>query len=635
MTTFRVCNLLDNNDAYGVYPVYIHPTTPLSDFVQVPSGHIYIAVPKPNYAPGTVGINNLIRIAESLTLNAEIILTPPDMKGREPLLECKMLVQLIGTPPTGTLVQVDAEALTARLKALGSFFLNNCVPFAIQHNGLRLKLTPVGLPVPAALFHEAVVVHLERGDGPMGACVNITNQQSAVSIFKEKMFDFSSINIGGLKEELNTIFRRVFATRILPTPILTKLKINHIKGLILYGPPGTGKTLIARQLSKSLSATSIKIVNGPELINSYVGKSEENVRNLFKEAEEDNRTGTPSLHVIIFDEFDSLCRKRGEGGGDVGGRVNDSIVTQLLSKIDGVDQLNNVLLIGMTNRIELLDPAILRPGRFEVHIKIGLPNASGRREILDIHTADLKRNGCLEATVDLTDIATRTENYSGAEIEGIVKDARSFAINKHIDFGDLSKKIDIADICVTQEHLLKAVSAYTPAFGTSQQALSYYDGGLGTNTTGDAALVSAIAEAFAAGANLYSILYVGEPHSGKTKNSIYVARTLGYAFTKVVSSNDMIGFSDSAKIAHISDIFNQAYLCETACVVIDNLDSILEYHRDTVTGVLRFNNTLYQIIKTLVTRRPISPANRLVILINHEPMEGVSIRPYVNATYEL
>lgn len=632
MTTLRVCSLNTNAEGVGPYYVYVHPTTTVSGFVQLASGRIYTTVPNAGFAPGTVGMNNLIRIAESLPLNAEINLLTPNLAQQEPLLECKLIVHTVGS--VNGPVQVDSDILTAQLKALPPFFLNNGCPFAIQYGDVRLKLVPSFGGV-TALFHENVAVQLERGTGSTGANIIIVNQHTSVSLFKEKMFDFSSIKIGGLKDELNTIFRRVFATRILPASIVTKLNINHIKGLILYGPPGTGKTLIARQLSKSLSATSIKIVNGPELINSYVGKSEENVRNLFKEAEEDNRNGTQSLHVIIFDEFDSLCRKRGEGGGDVGGRVNDSIVTQLLSKIDGVDQLNNVILIGMTNRIELLDPAILRPGRFEVHIKIGLPNTDGRREILEIHTADLKRNGCLAPAVNLMEVAQLTENYSGAELEGIVKDARSFAINEHIDFTDMAKRIDIADISVTQEHLLKAVGGYTPAFGTSQQALSYYDGGLGTNTTGNDSLLTNIVDAFGTGTNLYSILCIGDPHTGKTKNSIYVARELKYAFTKVVSANDMIGMSDASKISYISDIFNQAYLCEYACIIVDNLDSILEYHRDTVTGALRFNNTLFQMIKTLVTRRPLHPTNKLVLLINHEPMEGVSIRPYVTAVYEL
>lgn len=629
----RVSGLHTNADGIGPYRVFVHPSSGVSGFIQLShSGRIYTAVPSANYAEGTVGMNSLTRVAESLGLGAELSFTVPTVTTCDTLLECKLAVHILGNQPS-SMVSIDAEALIANLKALPPFFMNKDSPFVVEYGPARLRLTPVGMSVPAGLFHENVQVLLEKGTGPMGACVAITNQQtSPVSIFKEKMFDFSAINIGGLREELNTIFRRVFATRILPPTIVTKLKINHVKGLILYGPPGTGKTLIARQLSKSLSATSITIVNGPELINSYVGKSEENVRKLFEKAEEDNRSGTPSLHVIVFDEFDSLCRKRGDGGSDVGGRVNDNIVTQLLSKIDGVDQLNNVLLIGMTNRIELLDPAILRPGRFEVHIKIGLPGTEGRREILEIHTADLKANACLAPAIDLQQVAQLTENYSGAELEGIVKDARSYAINEHIDFKNLSKRVDLADIQVTQDHLLRAVASYTPAFGSSQQVLSYYDGGIGTNTTGDENILSALR---ANPTNLYSVLYVGAPHSGKTGNSIYLARELGYTFTKVISNNDMLGMSDTAKVAHILDIFNQAYLCEYACIVIDNLESILDYHRDTITGVLRFNNTLYQTIKTLVARRPVQPSNHLIIILNHEPMEGVSIRPYVNAVYDL
>merc|ERR1711924_260899 len=138
--------------------------------------------------------------------------------------------------------------------------------------------------------------------------------------------------------------------------------------MLLYGPPGTGKTLIARQLAKFLKAAEPKIVNGPEVLNKYVGASEENIRKLFEDAEkEQKQMGENSqLHIIIFDEIDAICKQRGSSKDSTG--VADTIVNQLLTKIDGVDALNNILLIGMTNRLDMIDEALLRPGRLEVQI---------------------------------------------------------------------------------------------------------------------------------------------------------------------------------------------------------------------------------------------------------------------------
>merc|ERR1719410_3247732 len=199
-------------------------------------------------------------------------------------------------------------------------------------------------------------------------------------------WDFSKMGIGGLDTQFNAIFRRAFASRVFPPEIMEQLGCKHVKGILLYGPPGTGKTLMARQIGKMLNSREPKIVNGPEILDKYVGESEANIRRLFTEAEEEEkRMGVNSgLHIIIFDEIDAICKARGSTGGNTG--VNDTVVNQLLSKIDGVDQLNNVLIIGMTNRRDMIDDALLRPGRLEVSIEIGLPNEPGRVQIINIHT---------------------------------------------------------------------------------------------------------------------------------------------------------------------------------------------------------------------------------------------------------
>lgn len=170
------------------------------------------------------------------------------------------------------------------------------------------------------------------------------------------------MGIGGLDQEFSSIFRRAFASRIFPPHLVEKLGIQHVKGMVLYGPPGTGKTLMARQIGRMLNAREPKIVNGPEILNKFVGQSEENIRKLFIDAEKEyqQRADESALHIIIFDELDAICRQRGSRSEGVG----DSVVNQLLAKLDGVEQLNNILVIGMTNRIDMIDDALLRPGNF-------------------------------------------------------------------------------------------------------------------------------------------------------------------------------------------------------------------------------------------------------------------------------
>ena len=246
-------------------------------------------------------------------------------------------------------------------------------------------------------------------------------------------FDLEKLGIGGLKKEFGQVFRRAFASRIFPQCIVKKLGIKHTKGVLLYGPPGTGKTLIARKIGEILNCAPPKIVSGPEICCKWIGDAEENIRKLFAEAEaEEAAKGDRSqIHLIIFDEFDAIVKTRGSTGDNTG--VQDNVVNQLLSKIDGVNSLNNVILIGITNRKDRIDEAVLRPGRFEVHVEIGLPEEGGREEILRIHTRGMRETKVLSKDVDLAELAHVTKNFSGAELEGLVRAAQSHAFSRHID----------------------------------------------------------------------------------------------------------------------------------------------------------------------------------------------------------
>ena len=218
-------------------------------------------------------------------------------------------------------------------------------------------------------------------------------------------FNFEKMGIGGLDKEFGNIFRRAFASRIFPAREIAKYGIKHVRGMLLYGPPGTGKTLMARQIGKMLNSTEPKIVSGPEILNKFVGESEAAVRKLFEEAEAEyaERGDDSNLHIIIFDEIDAVCKARGSRNTGTG--VGDTVVNQLLAKLDGVNQLNNILVIGMTNRKDMIDEALLRPGRLEIHMEIGLPDTKGRLQILGIHTQKMRDNKRMAADVSLEQLA--------------------------------------------------------------------------------------------------------------------------------------------------------------------------------------------------------------------------------------
>lgn len=286
------------------------------------------------------------------------------------------------------------------------------------------------------------------------------------NIFSQK-FKFEDLGVGGMDKQIIEIFRRAFATRRLPPSVLEKYGGSHVKGVLLYGPPGTGKTLIAKELAKCLNSVKPKVVNGPDVLSKYVGESEENVRKLFAEAKRDQQElGEDSpLHVIIFDEFDSIAKPRGADSDSTG--VASNVVNQLLSMIDGVDALNNILLIAMTNRKDLIDPAIIRPGRFGIHIEINLPDEHGRLQIFNIHTKQMRTSEILGPDVDLQHLAQIAKNYTGSEIESVVSSAKSFSLNRHHDLLDFSKDLVFTkeSMMVEMQDFIAALEEVKPSFG--------------------------------------------------------------------------------------------------------------------------------------------------------------------------
>lgn len=433
----------------------------------------------------------------------------------------------------------------------------------------------------------------------------------------ERGFNFQAMGIGGLDKEFADIFRRAFASRVFPPEVLRKMGIKHVRGMLLYGPPGCGKTLIARQIGKALNAHEPKIVNGPEILNKYVGESEANIRALFEDAEkEQEEMGDNSdLHIIIFDEIDAICKARGANGDGTG--VHDSIVNQLLSKIDGVEALNNVLIIGMTNRKDLIDPALLRPGRLEVHVEIGLPNQEGRVQILKIHTNTMRQNGYLADDVDLVKLADRTKNFTGAELEGLVKSASSFALEREVDINNLSKvDIDPEKMRVTWEDFERALKEVQPAFGLEKDELSMrFRNGIIEYSDEFKKLYSdlmTMVEQVRSSEHtpLISVCLDGVQGCGKTALAAYVAMQSKFPFVKFISADMLLGASDSSKAGTISAIFQDAYKSPLSMIILDDLERLVEYVR---LGP-RFSNSVLQALLVLIKKNPPTVGRKLMIV---------------------
>ncbi|MDG5819300.1 CDC48 family AAA ATPase [Natronococcus sp. A-GB7] len=233
--------------------------------------------------------------------------------------------------------------------------------------------------------------------------------------------------------------------------VFEQMDMEAAKGVLMYGPPGTGKTLLAKAVANESQSNFISI-KGPELLNKYVGESEKGVREVFEKA----RSNAPT--VIFFDEIDSIAGERGQRQGDSG--VGERVVSQLLTELDGLEELEDVVVIATTNRPDLIDSALLRPGRLDRHVHVPVPDEEGRKRIFEVHTRDKP----LADAVDLEWLASETEGYVGADIEAVTREASMAASREFINSVDPDDMPDtIENVRISKEHFEQALEEVQPS----------------------------------------------------------------------------------------------------------------------------------------------------------------------------
>ncbi len=306
------------------------------------------------------------------------------------------------------------------------------------------------------LFNNVFPFVVTRTD-PGGVVLITTRTQIDVSEKPVRISEISRVpevtyeDIGGLQEEIRKI-REMVEIPMKHPEVFEKLGITPPKGVLLYGPPGCGKTLLAKALANEINA-HFSVINGPEIMSKYYGQSEENLRNVFDEAEKN----APA--IIFIDEVDAIAPKR----ENVTGEVERRVVSQLLTLMDGLKSRGKVVVIAATNIPNAIDPALRRPGRFDREIEIGVPDVTGRKEILLIHT----RGMSLTKDVDLDKIAGITHGYVGADVAALCKEAAMKTLRRvipkiHGETVDISQEI-LNQLVVTMDDFMQAYQEVEPS----------------------------------------------------------------------------------------------------------------------------------------------------------------------------
>jgi len=367
----------------------------------------------------------------------EIVIGMPDKRGRK-----EILIVHTRNMPLDSDVDLDELAqithgfsgadIAALVREAAMNALRRFIPKIDLEKGVIPPETLQKLKVTKADFEEAL-------------------KEVHPSVLREVLVEVPEVHwedIGGL-EKVKQKLREAVELPFRKPEIFESAGIRPTKGILLFGPPGTGKTLLAKAAATESEANFIA-VRGPELLSKWVGESERGIREIFRKA----RQSAPC--IVFFDEIDAIAPVRGSRLGDSG--VTERMVNQLLTEMDGIQSLKNVVVIGATNRLDIIDPALLRPGRFDQVIYIPPPDVEARYQIFQIHTRKMP----LAPEVDLKEFATRTEGYTGADIEALCREAAMNAIREGMN-----------PIIVTKKHFEEALKEVGPSL--TLEDIKYYE----------------------------------------------------------------------------------------------------------------------------------------------------------------
>jgi transitional endoplasmic reticulum ATPase len=424
----------------------------------------------------------------------------------------------------------------------------------------------------------------------------------------EGAFDVTFEDVGGLGRQIKLIRELVQLPLKFPH-VYRQLGINPPRGVILYGPPGAGKTHLVRALANEVEAR-FYYINGPDVIGTYTGETEGNLRRIFGEA------GHHAPSIVFIDELDALAPKRGETGVHADIRA----VTQLLSLMDGLKRVDSVIVVGTTNRVDAVDPALRRPGRFDREIFVGPPDAAGRREILEIHAREMPLAD--DAVAFLDEVARQTHGFVGADLMELCRDAGLSALRRstsNLEDYRAAFKIQPQDIKVDREDFQSALAQVRPS-ALRETLISVPDvgwkdiGGL----DGVKQRLQELVELplrnpqvlAAAGVTPHTgILLYGPPGTGKTLVAKAIANECGVNFISVDGPelfSKWLGESEEA----IRNVFRIARQVAPTVVFIDQLDAIAPI-RGEHTGSMTTERVVNQL---LVELDGVEQLSRLVVI---------------------
>jgi len=346
----------------------------------------------------------------------EIIFGVPNKKGRLEILK-------IHTRNMPLAKDVDIEALAEITHGFVGADLSSLAKEAAM-NVLRRIIPELNLKDKVELSDE-LLNKLIIYDKDFRDALRLVRPSAMREVLVEKP-NIKWKDIGGL-ETLKQELKEVVEWPMEHPGSFERMGIKAPKGVLLYGPPGTGKTLLAKAVANETNANFI-LVKGPELLSMWMGESEKGIRKIFEKARQASRT------IIFFDEIDSIASKRGLDTG--GARTTERMVNQILTEMDGLEELNDVIVMAATNRPDIMDPALLRPGRFDRILLVNVPDKKAREEVFRVHTEGMP----LAKDIKLSNLAEKTKNYVGADIEAVCREAAMLALREDLNTKEITSK---------------------------------------------------------------------------------------------------------------------------------------------------------------------------------------------------